>query len=98
MEKINPDKKKWRTLFRVVGVSDGNVALVMPGWNSEYEIYLSCSKFPLELSRRFKKGFRFFGKANIGCAEVEELEFSDFEFDSLESEEHRIESQNEVNV
>jgi hypothetical protein len=92
MEKISPEKRMWRALFRIVGVSENTVALVLPGWDSEHEIYVSRSKFPPELSRKFKEGFRFFGKANIGCEEAEELEFSDFEIDSFESEEQPLEN------
>jgi hypothetical protein len=80
---VTPETRMWRTLLCVEKVDENNVWLRVPAWNSEKEIKVSRSIFPPILNEKFKPEFYFFGKANIGCDEAEQMRFADFEVDDL---------------
>ena len=73
----------WRTLVRIESYNEktGILHIVSPGWSSTEEIYLDVDEVPNHVQLRYfdDKHIRFHAMVNLGCDEVDELVFDDWE-------------------
>lgn len=76
----------WRTLIRVEHIySDGDIMVIIPGWNPELPVTIKADVIPLSISEFLRKcdplfvPIRVHAKVNIGCETKEQLVFKDWE-------------------
>lgn len=68
-------KSIWRTLVRVVGITDDNIEIVIPGISYEQTFKIPRDKVPFEV----KINQRLHVKTNLEAETEEELMLSDWE-------------------
>lgn len=72
--------RAWRTLIRVVGVTDDSLEVVIPGWDTQKVVSVPRSQLPGPL-RDVEPGRRVHARVNLGAESAEDLVFSGWEPD-----------------
>lgn len=82
---MNPERRMWRTLLRVVDVdrSEKRVTLVIPAWSPRQEVWFPFVVFPLDMPEKFELDYRFHALVNIGARVMEDLWIQDVEYEGL---------------
>ena len=71
-------KIHWRSLFRVIDISDGMVYCLVPAWGTSAAIGIPIERFK-DFRVQPHPGMRFHAKARIGMEHIEDLDVQDFE-------------------
>jgi hypothetical protein len=73
--------KKYRTLFRVIALSDENVRVVIPGWKSRKRVTLAKQHLPKPIRDYIVVDYVFYAQADLNASSPEELlkSMTDFE-------------------
>jgi hypothetical protein len=70
---VAPAPKKFRTLFRVIEVSEKNVRVVVPGWKSRKRITLDKQDLPKPIRDGLAVDYLFYAQADLDASSPEDL-------------------------